>query len=260
MLAEHSPRRLVRTRKPTNAHRFGRRVNVCQRPLVGACQRASTSTHVHVSTRVNVDPRPGVNRCRRRPAFTCQRVSTAAPAAPALADRSAGIRHDEAAPLPSARRSAAACGFAPLDLWPLTLACLAGWIALVRAAPTFRAGALARLRLRGRTFHDQQQLVPARLRLPGRDAAGTRLLRRGRARAVSRRLSDGRSRDRLALPPRQARRALRPDLRRRLDRDRMSARGDVHRLRLGPAWRDLGAGAAASQDWRPGSAPMRCRG
>lgn len=34
----------------------------------------------------------------------------------------------------------AACGFAPLELWPLTLACLAAWIALVHAAPTFRAG------------------------------------------------------------------------------------------------------------------------
>lgn len=33
----------------------------------------------------------------------------------------------------------AACGFAPLELWPLTLACLAAWIALVHAAPTFRA-------------------------------------------------------------------------------------------------------------------------
>ncbi|WP_374945245.1 apolipoprotein N-acyltransferase [Sphingomonas sp.] len=33
----------------------------------------------------------------------------------------------------------AACGFAPLELWPLTLACLAVWIALVHAAPTFRA-------------------------------------------------------------------------------------------------------------------------
>ena len=33
----------------------------------------------------------------------------------------------------------AACGFAPLELWPLTLASLAGWIALVHAAPTFRA-------------------------------------------------------------------------------------------------------------------------
>ncbi len=32
----------------------------------------------------------------------------------------------------------AACGFAPLDLWPLTLACLAIWMALVHAAPTFR--------------------------------------------------------------------------------------------------------------------------
>jgi apolipoprotein N-acyltransferase len=34
--------------------------------------------------------------------------------------------------------AAAACGFAPLDLWPLTLACLAAWLALVHAAPTFR--------------------------------------------------------------------------------------------------------------------------
>jgi len=32
----------------------------------------------------------------------------------------------------------AACGFAPLDLWPLTLACLTIWMALVHAAPTFR--------------------------------------------------------------------------------------------------------------------------
>ncbi len=32
----------------------------------------------------------------------------------------------------------AACGFAPLDLWPLTLACLAIWMALIHAAPTFR--------------------------------------------------------------------------------------------------------------------------
>jgi apolipoprotein N-acyltransferase len=33
----------------------------------------------------------------------------------------------------------AACGFAPPELWPLTLACLAAWIALIQAAPTFRA-------------------------------------------------------------------------------------------------------------------------
>ncbi|GGB18782.1 apolipoprotein N-acyltransferase [Sphingomonas metalli] len=33
----------------------------------------------------------------------------------------------------------AACGFAPLDLWPLALACLAGWMALVHAAPTQRS-------------------------------------------------------------------------------------------------------------------------
>ncbi len=32
----------------------------------------------------------------------------------------------------------AACGFAPLDLWPLTIACLAIWMALVHAALTFR--------------------------------------------------------------------------------------------------------------------------
>ncbi|GAA3701574.1 apolipoprotein N-acyltransferase [Sphingomonas cynarae] len=32
----------------------------------------------------------------------------------------------------------AACGFAPLDLWLLTIACLAIWMALVHAAPTFR--------------------------------------------------------------------------------------------------------------------------
>ncbi len=37
----------------------------------------------------------------------------------------------------------AACGFAPLELWPLTLACLAAWMALVHAAPTFR-GSLIR--------------------------------------------------------------------------------------------------------------------
>ena len=33
----------------------------------------------------------------------------------------------------------AACGFAPLELWPLTLASFAAWIALVHAAPSFRA-------------------------------------------------------------------------------------------------------------------------
>jgi apolipoprotein N-acyltransferase len=33
---------------------------------------------------------------------------------------------------------AAACGFAPLELWWLTLAALAGWLALVHAAPTLR--------------------------------------------------------------------------------------------------------------------------
>ncbi|KQU48133.1 acyltransferase [Sphingomonas sp. Leaf339] len=32
----------------------------------------------------------------------------------------------------------AACGFAPLDLWPLTLICVAAWMALIHAAPTFR--------------------------------------------------------------------------------------------------------------------------
>ncbi|WP_245739193.1 apolipoprotein N-acyltransferase [Sphingomonas rubra] len=33
----------------------------------------------------------------------------------------------------------AACGFAPLSWWPLTLAGLAAWMALIHAAPTFRA-------------------------------------------------------------------------------------------------------------------------
>ena len=33
----------------------------------------------------------------------------------------------------------AALGFAPLELWPLTLTCLAGWLALVHAAPSGRA-------------------------------------------------------------------------------------------------------------------------
>jgi apolipoprotein N-acyltransferase len=35
--------------------------------------------------------------------------------------------------------AAAACGFAPLELWPLALACLAAWLLLVHRAPTFRA-------------------------------------------------------------------------------------------------------------------------
>ena len=35
--------------------------------------------------------------------------------------------------------AAAACGFAPLQLWPLTLACLAAWMWLVRAAPSWKA-------------------------------------------------------------------------------------------------------------------------
>jgi apolipoprotein N-acyltransferase len=34
--------------------------------------------------------------------------------------------------------AAAACGFAPLDLWPLTIVCVAAWMALIHAAPTFR--------------------------------------------------------------------------------------------------------------------------
>jgi len=33
----------------------------------------------------------------------------------------------------------AACGFAPLELWPLTLLGLAGWLALLHAAPTLKA-------------------------------------------------------------------------------------------------------------------------
>ncbi|MFS0773582.1 apolipoprotein N-acyltransferase [Sphingomonas sp. 1P08PE] len=33
----------------------------------------------------------------------------------------------------------AATGFAPLDLWPIAIACIAGWMALTHAAPTFRA-------------------------------------------------------------------------------------------------------------------------
>ena len=33
----------------------------------------------------------------------------------------------------------AACGFAPLGLWPLTLACFAAWLLLVHRAPTVRA-------------------------------------------------------------------------------------------------------------------------
>lgn len=33
----------------------------------------------------------------------------------------------------------AACGYAPLDLWPLTLAAFAAWLALVHRAPTVRA-------------------------------------------------------------------------------------------------------------------------
>ncbi|KQR84312.1 apolipoprotein N-acyltransferase [Sphingomonas sp. Leaf343] len=32
----------------------------------------------------------------------------------------------------------AACGFAPLELWPLTLGCFAAWLLLVHRAPTFR--------------------------------------------------------------------------------------------------------------------------
>lgn len=32
----------------------------------------------------------------------------------------------------------AACGFAPLNLWPLTLACLAAWIGLIHRAPTLK--------------------------------------------------------------------------------------------------------------------------
>ncbi len=35
--------------------------------------------------------------------------------------------------------AAAACGFAPLELWPLALACFAAWLVLVHGAPTFRA-------------------------------------------------------------------------------------------------------------------------
>ena len=35
--------------------------------------------------------------------------------------------------------AAAACGFAPLSLWPLTIAALAGWLALVHAAPSLRS-------------------------------------------------------------------------------------------------------------------------
>jgi apolipoprotein N-acyltransferase len=35
--------------------------------------------------------------------------------------------------------AAAACGFEPLALWPLTLACLAAWMLLVHRAPTIRA-------------------------------------------------------------------------------------------------------------------------
>lgn len=41
--------------------------------------------------------------------------------------------------LPLLLGAAAACGFAPLQLWPLALACLAAWMALVHAAPTLRA-------------------------------------------------------------------------------------------------------------------------
>jgi len=43
------------------------------------------------------------------------------------------------APLCILLGAAAACGFAPLGLWPLTMGCLAGWIALVGAAPNFCA-------------------------------------------------------------------------------------------------------------------------
>nr|WP_174285692.1 apolipoprotein N-acyltransferase [Sphingomonas bacterium] len=35
--------------------------------------------------------------------------------------------------------AAAACGFAPFDLWPLTLACFAAWLWLVHDAPTIRS-------------------------------------------------------------------------------------------------------------------------
>ena len=52
-------------------------------------------------------------------------------------------------PLPASRAlplafllgALAACGFAPLDLWPLTFACLAGLILLVRGATTIRRAA-----------------------------------------------------------------------------------------------------------------------
>jgi len=43
------------------------------------------------------------------------------------------------APLSFLLGALAACGFAPLGLWPLTMACLAAWIALIHAAPSLRA-------------------------------------------------------------------------------------------------------------------------
>ena len=36
----------------------------------------------------------------------------------------------------------AATGFAPLNLWPVTLVCLAGWLWLVHDAPTMRTALL----------------------------------------------------------------------------------------------------------------------
>ena len=94
---------------------------------------------------------------------------------------------------------------------------------------------MAWMGIRGRAFHDQQQLVPARLRLPGQDAPRAGLFRRGRAGTVSGDLPDGGGGCGVAVSRAAAGCGLCPDLRRRVDRDRILTRAALHRLCLGPA-------------------------
>ena len=57
----------------------------------------------------------------------------------------------------------AATGFAPLDLWPLTLLAFAGWIALLHRAGSLKQALWIGYAFGVGTLHGQQQLVPARV-------------------------------------------------------------------------------------------------
>ena len=140
----------------------------------------------------------------------------------------------------------AALGFAPLQLWPLTLIGLAGWLWLVHAAPTLR-GALWRGWLFGvghftiannwiQQAFEYQQTMPPVLGYGAVVALALYL-------AVYPMLAAGLA-WRAGAQPGAARRAVRAGGGGGLDRHRMAPRRDVHRLCVGFARGRVGAGPA----------------